>query len=216
MNRICYYMEDNAVKTELQKVTPVTEDAAGKFKVVDKPCYLQIFFARPLGDDELFDLYAVLVEHDIIEMDREKINESIKEDLLKQPMGAWELKCEFKKAMECAERLAEDITFREGGFVFQISDEPTQAMKDWLKVKDFNPENYRYDKLVTVNIDKYNEIDFVSRLITSMVENGATEEEIDGIVKYSMVVIDAEKKMLNWRQAAIDFQVHEMAEKYMF
>ena len=86
------------------------------------------------------------------------------------------------------------------------------ASKD---IKEFNPNMYRYDELVTVNIDKRNEIDFVSRLITNMVDKGATEEEIDNIIKYSMVVIDAEKKMLNWRQAAIDFQVQEIANKYM-
>lgn len=238
MNRICYYKENRETKMEWQQVTKVTEEEAkSKFKVKDKPAYLQIFFHRALVADELFDIYAVLIEHGIIDMAREKMDEAIAEDLKHQPMGPWEMKCEFQNAMSCAVRLAGDILFHERAFTFQISDEPTEWMTKWLKKKDaekaickkvdswaetfdiadFDVMEYHTDEPdVTIKTsDKRREMGHINNLIRAMVKKGATKDEIADIVKYSMVVIDAEKKQLNWRQAAIDFNVKLMQEKYM-
>ena len=83
-------------------------------------------------------------------------------------------------------------------------------------LNDFDPCCYREGNPAVVNdsLNKRMELDFCSRLIKAMVRNGATDVEIEGIVKYSMVVLDAEKKHLNWKQAADDFKVAEMREKY--
>lgn len=54
----------------------------------------------------------------------------------------------------------------------------------------------------------------VSNLITDMTIGGASEEELVRAVKHSMVVIDAEKHNLNWKQSAIDNNINELKAKY--
>ena len=54
----------------------------------------------------------------------------------------------------------------------------------------------------------------VSNLITDMTIKGASPDEICRAVKHSMVVIDAEKHNLDWRQSAIDNGIAELKTKY--
>lgn len=54
----------------------------------------------------------------------------------------------------------------------------------------------------------------VSNLITDMTIGGASNDEIARAVKHSMVVIDAEKHNLNWKQSAIDNNIPQLKEKY--
>lgn len=54
----------------------------------------------------------------------------------------------------------------------------------------------------------------VSNLITDMSALGATDSEVARAVKHSMVVIDAEKHGLNWKQSANDNQINELKRKY--
>lgn len=54
----------------------------------------------------------------------------------------------------------------------------------------------------------------VSNLITDMTLHGASDEEIARAVKHSMVVIDAEKHKLNWKQSEIDHGIKELSKKY--
>lgn len=61
---------------------------------------------------------------------------------------------------------------------------------------------------------KQNEMGKVSNLITDMTIKGASEDEICRAVRHSMVVIDAEKHNLNWRQSYIDNGIAELKEKY--
>lgn len=61
---------------------------------------------------------------------------------------------------------------------------------------------------------KGNEMGKVSNLITDMTIKGAKEEEIARAVKHSMVVIDAEKHNLNWRQSYEDNGIASLKEKY--
>lgn len=53
-----------------------------------------------------------------------------------------------------------------------------------------------------------------SNLITDMTIKGATIPEIERAVKHSMVVIDAEKHNLNWKQSEIDNGIAELRERY--
>lgn len=55
----------------------------------------------------------------------------------------------------------------------------------------------------------------VSNLITDMTILGATTSEIVRAVKHSMVVIDAEKSGLNYRQSYIDHGIAELKIKYL-
>lgn len=54
----------------------------------------------------------------------------------------------------------------------------------------------------------------VSNLITDMTIKGASRDEIARAVKHSMVVIDAEKHNLDWRQSEIDNGIAELRLKY--
>jgi DNA-binding CsgD family transcriptional regulator len=54
----------------------------------------------------------------------------------------------------------------------------------------------------------------VSNLITDMTIRGASTDEISRAVKHSMVVIDAEKHNLNYKQSYIDNGIASLAEKY--
>lgn len=61
---------------------------------------------------------------------------------------------------------------------------------------------------------KAQEMGNVSNLITDMTIRGATAAELARAVRHSMVVIDAEKHGLNWRQSAIDNGIPQLKEKY--
>lgn len=54
----------------------------------------------------------------------------------------------------------------------------------------------------------------VSNLITDMTVMGAPNHELERAVRHSMVVIDAEKHNLNWRQSAKDNNIAELKERY--
>jgi len=54
----------------------------------------------------------------------------------------------------------------------------------------------------------------VSNLITDMTIKGANTDEIARAVKHSMVVIDAEKHNLNYKQSAVDNNIAELKAKY--
>lgn len=54
----------------------------------------------------------------------------------------------------------------------------------------------------------------VSNLITDMTIRGATQTELARAVRHSMVVIDAEKHKLNWKQSAIDNGIAQLKNKY--
>ena len=54
----------------------------------------------------------------------------------------------------------------------------------------------------------------ISNLITDMQIRGATDPEIERAVKHSMVVIDAEKHGLNYKQSALDNNIKDLKVKY--
>lgn len=54
----------------------------------------------------------------------------------------------------------------------------------------------------------------VSNLITDMTLKGATEEELARAVRHSMVVIDAEKHKLDYKQSEIDNGIKSLKKKY--
>jgi DNA-binding CsgD family transcriptional regulator len=61
---------------------------------------------------------------------------------------------------------------------------------------------------------KGTEMGKVSNLITDMTIKGASPDEIARAVRHSMVVIDAEKHNLNYKQSAIDNGIPALKEKY--
>ena len=62
--------------------------------------------------------------------------------------------------------------------------------------------------------NKQRQMGDVSNLITDMTIKGATPDELARAVRHSMVVIDAEKHNLNWRQSYLDNDIAALKEKY--
>lgn len=54
----------------------------------------------------------------------------------------------------------------------------------------------------------------ISNLITDMTIGGANENELAAAVRHSMVVIDAQKHNLNWKQSYIDNDIQGLTKKY--
>jgi transposase len=84
-------------------------------------------------------------------------------------------------------------------------------------LKGFDPQraypSYEGMKRMTPRA-KQLEMGDISNLITDMTIRGATTDEIARAVRHSMVVIDAEKHNLNYRQSAIDNGIAQLKKKY--
>lgn len=111
-----------------------------------------------------------------------------------------------------------------------------KASQSLTALKDFDPRTTypKFDGMKTIDGGYYNEatgeVDYrgkkpsgrtkqlemgnVSNLITDMTIKGASQAEIARAVKHSMVVIDAEKHVLNYKQSAIDNDIAGLKEKY--
>ena len=92
--------------------------------------------------------------------------------------------------------------------VIPMSDKVRIESKPSLKgLQNFNPkDDYQYQdgmKVMTKS-NTQREMGIVSNLITDMTLKGAREEELVRAVKHSMVVIDAEKHKLNYKQSEKD------------
>lgn len=87
-------------------------------------------------------------------------------------------------------------------------------------LKGFDPKaQYKIpdDDTTTPRMTKKNtqtEMGRISNLITDMTIKGASDTEIAAAVRHSMVVIDAEKHGLNYKQSAIDNRISELKQKY--
>lgn len=117
-----------------------------------------------------------------------------------------------------------------------------QTMAPLESLKDFDPKSYKYpqepgspvvgknlkkgEKTIVERADgtKYEtigdgyrrdaEMGKITNLITDMTMAGADYDKIARATKYSMVVIDAEKHQLNWKQAKDDFAIKELYKEY--
>lgn len=94
----------------------------------------------------------------------------------------------------------------------QVKTSPSlKALKDFDPIADY--KNKEGMPTITA-IAKGKEMGKVSNLITDMTIKGATQSEIAQAVKHSMVVIDAEKHNLNYKQSEIDHGIAALKEKY--
>ena len=103
-------------------------------------------------------------------------------------------------------------------------------------LKDFDPQTHykAFDGMPTIDGGKYNEstgkvdygnkkpdtrrkgteMGYVSNLITDMTIKGAPDEHLARAVRHSMVVIDSEKHVLNYKQSYIDNGIAELNKLY--
>jgi hypothetical protein len=61
---------------------------------------------------------------------------------------------------------------------------------------------------------KGSQMGLISNLITDMTIRGASTEEVARAVRHSMVVIDAQKHNLNYKQSALDNNIPQLMKKY--
>jgi len=71
-----------------------------------------------------------------------------------------------------------------------------------------NPNNVKVMKNTQTEMGK------ISNLITDMTLKGATQDELARAVRHSMVVIDAEKHKLNYKQSEVDNGIASLKKKY--
>ena len=86
-------------------------------------------------------------------------------------------------------------------------------------LKDFSPDQYKLPEDADPvdmkhGFHKQKQMGSVSNLITDMTIKGAKDDEIARAVKHSMVVIDAEKHHLDWKQSELDNGIAELKTKY--
>ena len=75
-------------------------------------------------------------------------------------------------------------------------------------------EYYRGDKRIKVMNNTQNEMGRISNLITDMTLKGAKPDALAKAVRHSMVVIDAEKHKLDYKQSEIDNNIAGLRKKY--
>lgn len=82
-------------------------------------------------------------------------------------------------------------------------------------LKGFDPQSAYpgYPGMKTMS-NTQTEMGKISNLITDMTIRGANHQELAQAVRHSMVVIDAEKKGLNYKQSAIDNGITALRKKY--
>lgn len=80
--------------------------------------------------------------------------------------------------------------------------------------KDGEYYNATTGKKFKVMSNTQNEMGRISNLITDMTLQGANEDELARAVKHSMVVIDAEKHKLDYRQSYIDNRIDSLKKEY--
>lgn len=89
-------------------------------------------------------------------------------------------------------------------------------LKNWspkqYEITDENSPLYKVDS--AHGFRKQDEMGKISNLITDMTIMGANSDEIVRAVKYSMVVIDAEKHHYDWRQCKKDNNIAELYRNY--
>lgn len=83
-----------------------------------------------------------------------------------------------------------------------------------VKDADGNEHYYRGDKEFRIMKNTGLQMGVASNLITDMTLKGATDQELARAVKHSMVVIDAEKHKLDYRQSEIDNDIKTLKRIY--
>lgn len=82
------------------------------------------------------------------------------------------------------------------------------------KDSEGNEHYYRNGKEFKIMNNTQTQMGIVSNLITDMTIKGATTDELARAVRHSMVVIDAEKHKLDYKQSEIDNDIKSLKNKY--
>lgn len=114
-----------------------------------------------------------------------------------------------------AERLSGADFDGDSVVVIPTAGQKIKATSPLKGLKDFDPkESYPKYPGMKVMKNTQNEMGRISNLITDMTIKGADESELARAVRHSMVVIDAEKHELNYKQSYIDNGIEALKKKY--
>ena len=101
------------------------------------------------------------------------------------------------------------------GKVKIVNQSPLEGLKGFDPKTAYGPDTYEKGKITLMTkANTQKQMGVISNLITDMTLYGAKEEELAAAVRHSMVVIDAEKHKLNFKQSEIDNNIAALHKKY--
>ena len=104
-------------------------------------------------------------------------------------------------------------THDKAGKVKVASSTELQGLKGFDPKLEYGPETYK-GQTVKLMRNTGQQMGVISNLITDMTLAGASRDELARAVRHSMVVIDAEKHSLNYKQSEIDNDIESLKKKY--
>lgn len=106
-------------------------------------------------------------------------------------------------------------THDKGGKVKIASKPPLKGLEGFDPKTEYGPDTYEGKKIrLMTKKGTQTQMGIVSNLITDMTLAGASDDELAAAVRHSMVVIDAEKHKLNYKQSEIDNNIAALHKKY--
>lgn len=106
-------------------------------------------------------------------------------------------------------------THDKAGRVKITTHDPLEGLVGFDPKTEYGPDTYQ-GKTITMmtKANTQKQMGVISNLITDMTLAGAKEDELAAAVRHSMVVIDAEKHKLNFKQSEIDNNIAALHKKY--
>lgn len=104
-------------------------------------------------------------------------------------------------------------THDKAGKVKITSTPPLKGLEGFDPKTAYGPDTYKGRNIKTMK-NTGTQMGIISNLITDMTLKGATQDELARAVRHSMVVIDAEKHKLDYKQSEIDNGIASLKKKY--
>lgn len=106
-------------------------------------------------------------------------------------------------------------THDKAGKVKITSTPPLKGLEGFDPKTSYGPDTYEKGKITLMTkANTQKQMGVISNLITDMTLAGASQDELAAAVRHSMVVIDAEKHRLNFKQSEIDNNIAALHKKY--
>lgn len=106
-------------------------------------------------------------------------------------------------------------THDKAGKVKITSTPPLKGLEGFDPKTAYGPETYEKGSITLMTkANTQKQMGVISNLITDMTLAGAKQDELAAAVRHSMVVIDAEKHKLNYKQSEIDNNIAALHKKY--
>lgn len=104
-------------------------------------------------------------------------------------------------------------THDKAGKVKITSTPPLKGLEGFDPKTAYGPDTYKGQNIKMMK-NTGTQMGIISNLITDMTLKGASQDELAAAVRHSMVVIDAEKHKLNYKQSELDNNISALKKKY--